>query len=401
MPLYSFSYSIPYIIFFLFIFLLSFKVKKESNIQVRYFQYYAVALGFLVFIGFRGFIETDWYGYYDFYEKMPSLVENPEEIKSFFIHGKWSTREKGFMVWTLLLKTISPNYVFFQFMNFFIDFIIIWKLAKRYSKNHIILCFVFVLLFECLIIFTNLLRNSKSILLFALSLQYVYKRDWKHYFLLNFIGLSMHSTAIFYFPLYFILNKRFSKKLICLIFFIGLCIFTLKIEWVRTVLKFFMPFMPLQLRFITGYYLEMERTTFGFSIGYIERILSFFLMIIYSDRLIEKKKENVVLLNVFYIFIFIYFYFSEISIIIDRFPNLFVFSYWFLYPQLYDCLGRKEWKIVYLLCLLIYGTLRMSRENKFVNKYDNMLDVNHLTYSERSVLLQRQGDLDTGAKKVE
>lgn len=401
MPLYSFNYAIPYILFFLFIFLLSFKVRCNSNKQEYYFQYYAVAMGFLVFIGLRGFIETDWYGYYDFYEKMPSLFDNSEKIKNFFIQGKWATRERGFMVWTLLLKTISPNYAFYQFMNFFLDFIIIWKLAERYSKDRIILCFVFVLLFESLIIFTNLLRNSKSILLFALSLQYIYKRDWKRYYFLNIIGLLMHSTAIFYFPLYFVLNKKFSKRFLFCVFIIGLCIFTLQIQWVRSVLKFCMPFMPIQLRSITGFYLEMEHTVFGFSIGYVERIMSFFLILIYSDRLIEKNKENIVLLNVFYIFIFIYFYFSEISIIIDRVPNLFVFSYWFLYPQLYDCLRTKEKKILYLLCVLIYGVLRMSRENKFVNKYDNMLDINHLTYSERSFLLQRQGELDTGAKKVE
>lgn len=58
----------------------------------------------------------------------------------------------------------------------------------------------------------NQLRQALAMAIFLYALQYVWKRDWKRYFLWIFIALLFHNSAIIYFPVYFLRGKKVNLK---------------------------------------------------------------------------------------------------------------------------------------------------------------------------------------------
>jgi hypothetical protein len=89
-----------------------------------------------------------------------------------------------------------------------------------------------------------------------------------------------------------------------------------------------------------------------------------------------------VVLNSFYLYSFIFLFFTEITIVTERVPALFIFSYWVLYPQIY-ALIQKNKKVSFLILFLFYGLIKIVLGyNILPAQYDNIL-FKHKTYQER------------------
>ena len=167
--------SIPYLIFFLFLFLSQFSIKEISGIKKNintYFSFIFFLFVVFLFIGLRGFVENDWMGYYPMYTKLP--VSFSAFLKDYYSSESYLYKDIGFSLFAFICKTICPNYFFFQFISFLIDFIILYYAFESLKSENIILNFLFFFLFSGIQIEIDLLRNSKSIALFMLSLQFSY-----------------------------------------------------------------------------------------------------------------------------------------------------------------------------------------------------------------------------------
>jgi hypothetical protein len=184
------------------------------------------------------------------------------------------------------------------------------------------------------------------------------------------------------------LNKRYSKKIIVVLFLLGNIVYIFSIKWLQEIIIYLSSFFISDSRLsltIQGYISsEFYTTAYGFTIGYFERTMSFFVIFIFYDKLIIKSKSNLIFINIAFIYWFIYLYFSEMYIFLQRFPPLFVFSYWVLYPQIYNILSKKK-KYLFLMLLIVYGGLRMLGYNKIDSMYENFL-FEHNTYNQRKVM---------------
>ena len=112
MAYYSFSYSFPYIFFFVFLFLMSINFSNTYDLEIKKsvnsLFFYTLYFSFIFFIGFRGFIYTDWGKYYDVFMKTPSFFSDKTIKENFFINYKeWN---KGYVYFTMFFKTFLPNY---------------------------------------------------------------------------------------------------------------------------------------------------------------------------------------------------------------------------------------------------------------------------------------------------
>lgn len=392
MPTFSFSYSIPYIIFFLLLYINTIPLYRTNTVSVFYYNYsiwfqqFFVAVLLIVFIGFRGFLYTDWHSYYPIYNSAPSLFDGTKSISSFFAR-RW---ENGFLFYMILCKTISSNYFFFQIISFTIDFFILYYFFKRVIPKYIVLGFLFFIIFFGITMEFNLFRNSKAIMLFLISLKYIEEKKFVKYVILNIIGTLFHITSLLYLPLYFILNKKIPRTVILTFFIIGNLIFLIQIEWCKLVLYSVSSLIPGKLGTLLKIYLASDfySGAYGITIGYLERFFSFVIFYCFTQRLCKNNKNNLIYINVFYLYTFIFLYFSEISIILERVAILFVFPYWILYPQLYSLLGNKFRKI-FLLILLFYGILKLGIGNKNIfSLYDNVL-FSYKSYQERLKIINR------------
>ncbi|MDY4707993.1 MAG: EpsG family protein [Candidatus Treponema excrementipullorum] len=225
-------YSLPYIFIFILLFVLSIPIvnTNKRNINIIW-QYYAVFFILAVFIGFRGFIFTDWRLYYAYYQEVPLLTDGINNIVSFLTKSKYSVYEKGFSLFTIIIKTLSTDYFIYQFLSFSIDLIILFYFFKYYIPDYILLGFVFFFMFNGVIglgIEINFLRNAKALMLFLISVKYAQEKNIIVYSILNILGIFFHISSIIYLLIYPFLNRRFNYITYIMVFLLGNIIYLLQ-----------------------------------------------------------------------------------------------------------------------------------------------------------------------------
>jgi hypothetical protein len=239
------------------------------------------------------------------------------------------------------------------------------------------------MLFGGLTLSINSLRNIKGILLFLLSLKYCKEKNIISYMILNIIGSMFHITSLVYLPLYFILNMKLQRIIVLVIFFVGNVMTFLNIKWIGILLNFIATIFDNRLAFLSLRYLESD--LFGarsLGLGFFERSFTFLLFYLLYPKLSRNDLDVNIFANLLYIYVFVFLFGYEISIFGERFSLLFVASYWVLYPKLFAVL-KKEYKCLFLILLLIYGTLKiMNMHYGAVHEYDNIL-TGYKSYDER------------------
>jgi hypothetical protein len=357
------------------IFLVSLPVhdlKKNAIRANTILCFYGFALFVFVFIGCRGLIGTDWLNYYPFFQKAPSFVSDIDEIKNFVSHSYF---EKGYAIYTVLCKTVSSNYFVFQLISFLLDFLVLHSFFRRYAKRYYFLAWAFYFIFQGYIIELIILRNAKSIMCFLISIQYIHKKQWLKYYAMNFIGILFHISAIFYLPIYFLCRLKLSKRLELIVFIIGNIVYLLQIEWLKTILLRIVTiwdnhYSGLIERYINS---DLYSVSYGITIGYVERTITFILFYFNYKKLIMHDKNMDVFWYLFLIYIYVYLFCSEFFIILERIPNLFVCSYWILYPNFFRVLKHGA-KYLFIVMIILYGVLKMlSLFNLPWASYENVL----------------------------
>jgi len=378
--------SYPYILligFYLLLFFIrnTFHSRNEGVLRI-------VVLGtFIIFFGFRGFIGWDWASYYPFYEGLgKNLASN---IKNNFLMAS------GFTVYSTFIKYFFKNYHLYIFINTLIDAIILDLFFKKYLPRKLyVLGFIIFLAMGGIMLEVDNLRNLKAILLFLISLKYLKERNPIPYFALNFLGLLFHFSAIVYFPLYFFFHKPIPKKWILVIFIIGNLIFFAKIQYIKPLLFY------IASRFGDGYSVSIKiinytnsgvnGISYGFSIGYFERFFSTILILLNYNKLIKISKSYVIFINAFVAYIIANLYLYEMNVLVVRIGDLFIFSYWILWPSLYYILKSNK-KIIGLALISMYVFLKIYFVTDIAPyNYDNVL-TGIKTYNERFEILEQVG----------
>jgi hypothetical protein len=365
-PDFSFTYSIPYYIIALFVFCL-FLINQRKYIKFSTIRF-ALILVLLLFIGFRGFVYSDWFVYYRIYESLPTIFEqinlDSEEFR--FL-------DKGFLFYSVIIKSFYNNYFFWVFINSLIDILLIDYAFRKFSNNYFLSFFCFIV-FNGLFIEFNLLRNSKSILIFFCTIKYLKDGKPIQFFLLNFIGVFFHLSALIYLPLYFFIRKKPSKYLIWILFIISNIIFIFGIKWISFIIggSLFTIFSESTIEKLT-FYQETDLSA-AFSFGYFERQISFIILFIMFLKLDFKDKLNIIFYNIYLLYYVVIMCFSEMKTFHERFSVLFIFSYWILFPNLFLAMNNKIKKILLITYILFIAIFRIYKSNNnILCKYDNLL----------------------------
>lgn len=388
------EYALPYILFtiFLTLFAVDGNVFVKNNTfyrSLRSFSVVTIIVFSIFFIGCRGFVEADWYFYFPYFDKCPSLFDGEDKIRYFFKTNAW---EIGYAVFNIICKTLTDDYFGFQFICFLIDFTILHFFFKEYCGKYYFLAWVFFWIFQGFVFEIIILRNSKAIMLFLLSIKQARNKKIVRYFLLNLLGLMFHSSAVFYLPLYFFFQLKRNRKLEMILFFIGVSIYILQIPIVKPVLKMTAKALPGRYSWMVASYLDSKQfsAAYGITFGFIERFFTSILMFKFSDRIINKDERMKIFWYLFLLYQFSYLYLSDFSILVGRIPNLFICSYWVLYTKVFENL-KKSWKYIFLILLVLYGCVRnltlLSHQTSY---YDNFI-TGAMTYSERKSLYTKNG----------
>lgn len=389
---YSISYTGPYVTVFIFLIFLSIPVTNTEikNKVCRAVQEKIAFLLLFVFLGLRGFIYSDWYAYYNAFLEAPTFFSTLNELSYFFNESTYgSVWEKGFCFFLVSCKTLIPQWWFFQSLSFLCNILVDIYFIKQFTKKHVVLGLCFYFIFGGMLYDINLMRNSKAILLFIISLRYAADRKILPYMLLNTLGFLFHSSSIVFLPLYFLLSRVPNKSLLWIIFFVGNIFYLFQIRWCSPIIAFFAENFGGLIATKAAQYLANERwaTGYGISIGYLERTMTFVLTMHYFQSFL-RNRYTIPLLHCMFIYLFSHLYLSEMSILTSRIPILFIFAYWPLYVQIYEW-QNKEQKACFLFIFFFYSVMKIiSGEQALPNIYDNIL-FQRYTVEERTSNLLR------------
>jgi hypothetical protein len=365
----SYKYAIPYLIFFGYLLvLLMVEHHKVSRQQSTKDVRVLTVAGFLFFFGLRGFVCTDWYSYYPYFEQLNTLWSgglwqpSPDDAYRYNV---------GFKLYSVLIKSIYPSYFFWVFVSTAIDVALLHTIFKRYVARYYVLAFMLFFVFHGEVMEVNLMRNIKSILIFMLSLKYLQERRMLPYMLLNAVGISFHISAVAYLPLYFVLHREFSRQLFWVIFIVGNILFLAQVQYMKALIMFVRSIVDVDFLGSVSFYLTKQQ--YGISIGYVERVMTFALTMWLLPKLKRQSSSSALFINMYMLYIVSFFYFGESSIVSLRMSYLFIGAYWILFPNMLPLLQiRGNRQLLVLLIAAYTGVKTLLLHVGPEMKYDNV-----------------------------
>lgn len=368
-------YSIPYVILIAFFGFSAFYYHSSENDNTKKKIVISSLTVFFIFFGFRGFIFSDWISYYPYFQTC-----DIDDIISFEL-GSPDYMEPGFTSFMIVCRAIFDDFQFFVFISTLIETVLLYRFISKRVDN-IPLALAIFLVFEGFMIIVNLMRNAMSILIFLNALDFLEKRKPIQYFGLCILAITFHYSAIIYFPLYLFINRGYNKWIYLGIFISCNLVFLSRVSIFLKLISLFG---------LGGEFLEtkVEAYTemgsgFGLSIGYLERLLTGFLVFCYYNKLKEIRKENVIFINALLGYFMAFFLLSEFSEISKRISTLFAFSYWIIWIDLIKCFSIENNRKLFVAFLSIYCMMKVVGLTKHPDMdYENALFGKLSTYEQR------------------
>ena len=328
------------------------------------------------FLGLRGFIGWDWWAYYPSYNNLPGGFNY----------------EIGYEIWSNIFYKIGLSYHHFTFINTVADILILAYVLKKYSKYPIFSMFLFLAV-QGLSFEVDLLRNAKAVLLFIISIQFIKERKIIPFLILNILGMTFHISSIIYLPMYFVLNKNYSRKIILPLIILGNIYYIFDTKLFIHILEYMSSVLPAAVGGKITSYLSIISQNYKLPIGtlYFERLVTFIMVFFFLHK--EKgsrEKENLyslIMENSFYIFYLIFLFTSEFFIASTRIGILFIYANWFLWGDIIENLRNTKIKVAVFLIAVLIGGNRIYNHfdfngNKILYRYENII-TDHKSYEEK------------------
>ena len=328
------------------------------------------------FLGLRGFIGWDWWAYYPSYNNLPNGFNY----------------EIGYEIWSNIFYKIGLSYHHFTFINTVADILILAYVLKKYSKYPIFSMFLFLAV-QGLSFEVDLLRNAKAVLLFIISIQFIKERKIIPFLILNILGMTFHMSSVIYLPMYFILNRNYSRKIILPLIILGNIYYLFDTKLFIHILEYMSSVLPAAVGGKITSYLSIIPQNYKLPVGtlYFERLVTFIMVFFFLHK--EKnhrEKENpysLIMENSFYIFYLIFLFTSEFFIASTRIGILFIYANWFLWGDIIENFRDTKIKAAVFLIAVLIGGNRIYNHfdfngNKILYRYENII-TDHKSYEEK------------------
>jgi putative membrane protein len=204
---------IIYIILFLIPAILYFYYKDNKQASYKPFLFFFISLA--VFVGLGDMLGGyDRYIYGDLFDNLADQLKIGIPITSSSIYQAYNT-EFGYIGLNWAIAHITSNRYIFIFLYTICMYAIILHSFRRYAKNYPLASILFVAL-VFYFSFTYL-RQMFAAAIIGLSIRYIIERKFLKYCAIIIAAFSFHNSAIIFFPMYFIADRKYSKARILLL----------------------------------------------------------------------------------------------------------------------------------------------------------------------------------------
>lgn len=315
------------------------KVMEPSDMK-KYKVYYRLFC-FLSFFGpfllsaFRAYsVGTDTSGtYYDIY----NIVKN----------GYMSVvRDVGYGWLTKISIILFNNYTGTLFLTSLIicglSYICIFRDSK-YPVMSTLLFFTTNVYF----ISMNMIRQCIATMIFIFAIPLIKNKKWLPYFILTGLAFTMHTSAILYFPMYFLLSKRLNKK-VSIGLIIGFVVFgSFGVDLLINLL--------LKMDYFNDYfawYLTSKYNTGDFNVISFVIALCVYLFLLYINKSAKNNKNYNILLWLQTIVLCILSLSAHLPLM-QRMSWVFSFPLFIYLPRMFDFIENKQLRFILKLCINI------------------------------------------------
>ena len=366
--MFFFVFYLLFLLFLLFLVFWEFSLKSNGISNISRLRI-AMWSGFILFFGFRGFVNTDCLSYYPFFENLKTVWDNVSYEQVITGYG-W---EPGFITVVYLLKSIIPNYQVWILLWCVIIVSGVDFIFTRYVKYYS-LAFLLFFIFSGYGIITNLMRASIAMFLFLLSVPCLERGNLKRYLLLNSLGCLFHISSVIYLLSYSFFRKKIPFGILLFVFVIVITMCFLRID-LSNLFVLFSNIIPIErILLLTERYTDSASSLSILSVGNLERWSTYLLVCLSYKRMVRDNPSSIIFLNG-YVAYFVFFYlFHNLGDVAQRLSLLFVFSYWIFYSMFYEYLKLKRRKLVFIFLLSIYAVLKtVSGMSAPYHEYKNIL----------------------------
>lgn len=305
-----------YILLFLIPVVLNFYYNGKEYPSYKLFVIFFISLA--IFVGFGDMLGGyDRYIYGELFDNLANQLKAGTPIISSDINQAYST-EFGYIGFNWAIAHITSNRYIFIFLYTICMYAIILHSFRKYAKNYSLAS----ILFLALVFFFSFtyLRQMFAAAVIGLSIRYIIERKFLKYCAIIFAAFSFHNSAIIFFPMYFIANRKYSKAHILLL--ISVC-FVIGVSGITSGL--YNLFDDISSRGVHADYAVQEDAR----IAYILEAGFFFFFLIKSYRHLPNTKQSIVLYNIALAF-------CAILLLFIRSENGGRLSWYFLYGLIFS-----------------------------------------------------------------
>lgn len=314
------------------------KIKKFN-----FLVFFPIFFLWFLIIGFQYGVGTDYFNYLNiFYD------EN-------YLSLYYRIKEYLFFYYVKLLKNFFLNGQSLFIMTAFLENLLMYFFIKKLVKEKIISkrkIFVFIFLFLCY--GTNFynqmngLRQYFNIYLLSFALINVYDKEYLKYIINFFIGVNIHRSFMYLFPIFFIkfLIKKLNKKFLIFLLILS---FAFNFISVSELIKNFLMYIPRYRHYV--YYDYFAEIPIINKITKFVYIPFYFLAINLLDKINDDKKLYVLKIGVL---AFIFRIFCLKITVLNRVGEYFVlFSIFPIYFLLIESYKNKKYFLIFILVSII------------------------------------------------
>ncbi|NPD90772.1 EpsG family protein [Xylanibacter muris] len=357
-------YSIPYLIFFIFLLVLAVIVseKKEDEALCRNLTNLGIAV-FLVFFGCRGYIWHDWTLYAVVFDKI--------SWSDLYMYDYFKHSEPLWLIYELTCKTLFDDYYFMAFVHTAINTALLVRFFSKYSISVLFALATYVA-FNGFEISINLMRNSMAMFIFLNAIPYIEEKRIGRYLLLCAIATGIHFSSIVYIPMYFILNRNINKWVFLAAVLVSNAVLFSNVAIVLKLAEAMGIDNEILAAKIEAY---SDFGMFGVSrFMLLQRFIITMMVFFYYDKLKEMSPHNRIFINALLIYIVGSYLTSEFSEMSKRIGILFSFSFWILCGYLIKCcyyVNNRRLFISFMSFVFLFNTYTSTAEK--VMEYQNWL----------------------------
>ena len=248
-------------------------------------------LGLSLFVGFSDmFGGYDRYIYGEIFDNIADVTTIKGDYSDSLLYNFYSN-EIGYTLLNVLISFFTENRYIFILIVTLIIYTLLFISIKKYTVNYPLATILFLGLW---FFFTfTYLRQVLAATIVWLGIQYVIERKFWKFMMVVLIGFSMHNSAIIFFPLYFIPQRKFSPKLI-----VGIMLSLLVLGLSSIPNSFFEVY---ESSSIVERHAEYNASG-GLRVAYILEAFFFLYLILKNYKNIPNDKQHVVLLNMALVF---------------------------------------------------------------------------------------------------